>query len=223
MADLILKQVDSLNHQVSSFWFEADESFDYLAGQAAELILPHKNPDNRGNNRWFTLSSSPSEPRLAITTKKGNSSFKLELFSLTPGNRLSVLPAMGDFVLPKDVETHLIFIVGGLGITPVRSIIKWLIDSGQSRKIDLIYSSSYFSDFLFLDLLESYPPLKLDLYLTQKLGKLNADYVLKSVTASSNSLFYISGPDSFTTSLVRGLEHKGVSSSQIVADFFSGY
>jgi ferredoxin-NADP reductase len=57
-----------VNKHTSTFYFASQKPFHYLAGQFTEISLPHAHPDNRGTKRWFTLSSSPTEELLAITT-----------------------------------------------------------------------------------------------------------------------------------------------------------
>ena len=54
---------------IRTFFFRPDNPVYYTAGQYTELKVPHTNPDKRGQKRWFTLSSSPSDPLLTITTK----------------------------------------------------------------------------------------------------------------------------------------------------------
>ena len=127
---------------IKTFWFKPDKPVRYVAGQFTEIRLPIANPDERGDKHWFTLSSSPTEPLLGITTKftpKHGSAFKRALAALKPGTHLALAEPMGDFVLPLDTSIPLVFVAAGMGITPVRSMIKWLHDSGQKRSIHLIY------------------------------------------------------------------------------------
>ncbi len=49
---------------ISTFYFKPEKPVDYTSGQFTRLNLPHDNPDDRGAKRWFTLSSSPTEPLL---------------------------------------------------------------------------------------------------------------------------------------------------------------
>src|SRR6185369_15796787 len=103
-----------------SFWFRPERPVDYIAGQFTEIYLPHSGADSRGERRWFTLSSSPTDALVSITTQfipTEGSTFKKELFGLRPGAALKLADPMGDFVLPKDPSIPLLFIAGGLGIT----------------------------------------------------------------------------------------------------------
>src|SRR5665213_828787 len=131
------------NHSktIKSFWFEPERPLDYIAGQFIMMSIKHDHPDDRGKEHWFTVSSSPSDaPLISITTKFStpSSSFKTALHKLKPGEHVAISDPMGDFVLPKDRNIPLIFVAGGIGITPFHSIIKWLHDTKQSRDITLL-------------------------------------------------------------------------------------
>ena len=103
---------------IRTFFFKTDKPLDHTAGQFSEWTIEHDNPDSRGRHRWFTISSSPSEELISFTTRfdpKG-SSFKKALLKLQPGDVIKVSHAMGDFVLPKLIQTPLIFVAGGIGV-----------------------------------------------------------------------------------------------------------
>lgn len=46
---------------ITTFFFRPEKPVQYTAGQFIELTIPHENPDDRGQKRWFTLSSSPTD------------------------------------------------------------------------------------------------------------------------------------------------------------------
>src|SRR5579864_7110707 len=130
---------------ISTYWWRTEKAVDYIAGQYIEMTLPHSQPDERGTKHWFTLSSSPTDaPLVSNTTKfaEKSSTFKLALRRLKPGDSVTISEPMGDFVLPKDASIPLVFVAGGIGITPFHSIIKWLHDTKQSRNLTFIYSVS---------------------------------------------------------------------------------
>src|SRR5690349_12906121 len=114
---------DTADH-IKTFWFKPEKPVKYTAGQFTEIYLPHDNADNRGQRRWFTVSSSPTDPMVSITTKfatEHGSTFKQTLAALKPGTPLKLADPMGDFVLPKDPSIPLIFVAGGIGVTPMHS------------------------------------------------------------------------------------------------------
>src|ERR1700693_2134326 len=87
---------------ITTFYFKPESPVRYTAGQYIELTIKHEHPDDRGQKHWFTLSSSPTENYLSITTKfaaEKGSTFKKALRALPPGTELHMSEPMGDFVL----------------------------------------------------------------------------------------------------------------------------
>ncbi len=201
-----------------SFWFKPEQKFSYQAGQYVELTLNHDDPDERGNTRWFTLSSSPSEPLLSITTRHGRTSFKKQLWQMKKGDVLESSEPMGDFVLPKDENRPLVFVIGGVGITPVRSIIKWLADTREQRNIEVLYTVSAGNKFAFIDLLKNYGASLKTFH-----ERLGAEEVLENIKPLGNKLVYLSGPEPMIEALYDNLQSLGVPREQLVMDGFSGY
>ena len=80
------------------YYFTPNEKFEHIAGQYMQLTLPHT-ADDRGTTRFFTITSSPTEDYLMITTRKGKSSFKKKLFGLKPQMVIQSFGPMGKFTL----------------------------------------------------------------------------------------------------------------------------
>lgn len=211
---------------IKTFWFKPERPVRYTAGQFTELYLPHQPADSRGQRRWFTLSSSPTEELLAITTKfapTDGSSFKQQLATLQPGTPLQLADPMGDFVLPKDPSIPLLFVAAGLGITPVRSMVKWLQDTSQQRDIHLIYTATNTKELAFQPLFNDYG-LQLTTIIPQDNAKrLNAARVLELAAPSSAALIYISGPEAMVETLTQDLQTKGIPPHRLIGDYYPGY
>lgn len=203
------------------FWFEPEAPVSYIAGQYIELHLPHENPDERKTRRWFTLSSSPTEKLLAITTrfhKDRVSTFKQKLRSLEIGDEVSILLPMGDFVLPKDESLPLVFVAGGIGITPFRSILKYLTDTKESRQIKLIYAVKNRNETAFEELIKESPAQYIP-----HIGNISADEILGYAGEISDQIIYLSGPERMVENLQKDLIAKGIDGRQLRTDFFHNY
>lgn len=228
--NVTVDHIEPIAENIYTFWLKPDHRTTYIAGQYIEMYLPHDNPDDRGQKRWFTLSSSPTEELLAITTKHFGdpvSTFKQHLFALTPGDSLQISEPMGDFVLPKDTSIPLLFVVGGIGVTPVRSIVKWLSDTGEKRDIAIIYGSKSVAQIAYRDLFETYG-VTLQILLSEadatwdgQTGTITAEHIKE--ISDENTLIYISGPEPLTEKLEAGLKASGTSPDKLVLDFFPGY
>jgi len=156
-----LVRVDDVGSNAKTFWFRPQQLVRYVAGEFIELHLPHANADERGTMHYFSLSSSPTEPLLSITTTfarpgQRSSTFKQLLRSLPVGSEVTIVEPMGDFVLPKDRRIPLAFVAVGMGIAPMVSMVKYLRDTGERRDIRLLYGARHVHELLFLDVFRDY-------------------------------------------------------------------
>lgn len=217
-----LESVEDVAGHIKTLWFRPEQPVRYTAGQFTELYLPHDPADDRGIRRWFTLSSSPTEELLAITTRlqpSKSSSFKQQLANLQPGTRLHLAEPMGDFVLPKDPTIPIFFIAAGLGITPIRSMVKWLHDTGEKRNIKLWFATKP-DELAFQELFKK---ANLDFTpITENSRNRLAPETIKR-EAGENSYIYISGPEELVEVLYKELKRLGVDPSRLIADYFPGY
>jgi ferredoxin-NADP reductase len=215
-----------------TYYFTTDKPVRYVAGQFTELTLPHDEPDDRGIRRWFTLSSSPSDQFLSITTRnigdKG-SSFKRTMAALEPGTIVRMEAPMGDFVLPKDVRVPLVFVAGGIGITPFHSILTWIAASGEKRPIHFLYAVSAEDQIIFQN---TFTNAKQHVSIVVNnpsrewgglRGPIDADMVVEIAQPTPKTLIYLSGPEGLTEALASQLKKGGISHQNIVTDFFPGY
>lgn len=217
--------------QIKTFYFKPDTPVRYTAGQFIELTLPHDQPDDRGTKRWFTLSSSPADDLLSITTKmvKDSSSFKQALERLRKGDRVHMAEPMGDFVLPKDTSIPLLFVAGGMGITPFHSILRWLPTAKETRDIRLLHAVSREDDIVFQDTFRD-AGVHATIIVREpssawggERGQLTAEHILKIAEPSSGTMIYIAGPEPMVETLEAGLLKLGCPKDRLVLDFFPGY
>lgn len=230
--NVTLDHIEPVADNIHTLWFKPEKKGGYIAGQYIEMYLPHEQPDDRGQKRWFTLSSSPTESLIAITTKHYGdpiSTFKQHLFALRPGDTVQISEPMGDFVLPKDTTIPLVFVVGGIGVTPVRSMVKWLLDTAEKRDVTVVYGAKTLGEVAFQDLFADYG-LKPQIILSETeatwdgaTGYITADTINKYAASDPRTLIYISGPEPLTEKLEADLKAQGVSPDHLVLDFFPGY
>ena len=202
-----------------------------------EFTLAHPRPDSRGNRRYFTLASSPTEEnlRLGVRFYPEGSSFKRALSRLD--NRTTVLAGQvaGDFTLPKDSAQKLVFIAGGIGITPFRSMLKYLIDTKEPRDIGLFYANKTAAEIAYADILtQAQTLLGIRVFYTLTdteaiprnwrglTGRINASMIGKLVSDYQERTFYLSGPPDMVRETERILKDMQVNPKQIKKDFFPG-
>jgi glycine betaine catabolism B len=233
-----LKQKNDLSPDILEFVFKTEKKLNYQPGQYMEWTLGLKNPDTRGNRRYFTLASSPTEDNLKLGVKinQNPSSFKKMMVDLKSSDKLLAGQLAGDFTLPKDKNKKLVFIAGGIGVTPFRSMVKYLLDIGEARDIILFYSNKLEQDIVYkeiFDLAEKKLGIKLIYILTDqsnlpknwhgKTGYIDEEMIKKEVTDFRERIFYLSGPQTMVDSYKNILEKIGIPRRQIRTDYFPGY
>ena len=227
-----------LAHGVYEFRFTADRRVRFRPGQFLEWTLGHLRPDSRGNRRYFTIASSAAEREVRIGVKfyPDSSSFKRSLLAMSPGEEIVASQLAGDFVLPTDKRAKLVFIAGGIGITPFRSMIRHLLDHDEKRPIAVLYSNRTAPEIVYADVLEE-ARRRLGIETVYTLtdakgvppdwqggtGRVDREMIAKTVPDYSERTFYLSGPRSLVVGFEEVLENIGVPKSRIKTDFFPGF
>lgn len=218
---------------ITTFFFKPEKPLHYTAGQFTELTLPHAHPDKRGIKRWFTLSSPPNREFVTITTKFAgkdkSSTFKKRLFSLKPGTEVDLAAPMGDFVLPKLIQTPLVFVAGGIGLTPFHSMFEWLAETHEARPIKFIYAVRSEDEIIFQDSFER-AGIKPTVVVSDpspawggERGRLSAELILGLEQPTDDTLIYVSGPEPMVEALEKDLKKAGFPKERLVGDFFPNY
>jgi ferredoxin-NADP reductase len=217
---------------IISLFFEPLEKYSHTAGQFVEINLQHDHPDKRGIRRWFTISSAPDDEFLTITTRfadKNSSSFKRAFTSLKPDTVLSFSPPEGDFCLPTETKTKLIFVAGGIGITPVHSMVKHLLNQRDQRDVRVLYGLNTLEDAIFMQVFDEYQA-DTELILSDApkswegaTGFITADQIIAATKSTDHYQIYLSGPEPMVEKLNDDLRAQGIASKHIKTDFFPGY
>jgi glycine betaine catabolism B len=217
--------------------FPLKRNVSFTPGQYMEWTLPHKHADNRGTRRYFTIASSPTEPELRIGVKiyQPSSTYKQTLLQKTSSTMVAGQRS-GDFVLPKNTSRKLVFLAGGIGVTPFRSMLKYLIDKHQKRDIIVLYFNRHADEIVYRDVFDqAVRQLGIRVYypLTDKehappdwqspLGRLDTTMLQTLVPDATERIFYLSGPPAMVDGFEALLKSNGIISNQIKKDFFPGF
>lgn len=223
---------------IAEFAFASDTEFSYLPGQYMEWTLPHPDSDSRGDRRYLTLASSPTESEIKLGVKfyRDGSTYKDAMLHMDHDTPIVAAGLAGDFTLPEDDEVKLAFIAGGIGITPYRSMVKYLLDRDEYRDIAMLYSANTADEIVYRDVFEAARQRfgsRMIYCLTgrhQKLpdrryraGYINAEMVKRDIPDYEERLFYLSGSHTMVNEVRDALHELGVHHSQIKVDFFPGY
>jgi ferredoxin-NADP reductase len=216
-------------HNVMSFRLEADAC--YAAGQ---FMAVHAGPKEKPR-RWLSISSSPTEKGyLEFTKKITESDFCRELGALKKGDLMHVQLPYGAFVLSEQ-DRKVAFLSGGIGITPVRSICKYIVDSNLGIDAAIVFGNRTVRDIAFRDDFESmmkcYSRLRLIHVLSEpceqlacEIGVINAMLIRSEIPDFAERRFFLCGPPGMVEALKKTLSVElGVEPGRIVTEQFVGY
>jgi ferredoxin-NADP reductase len=232
---MLLKSKMQISDEITNFVFHTDDRISFTPGQYMEWTLSHARADSRGNRRYFTLASSPTEEDIVIGVRfnQNGSSFKSRLANLTVNDEITAGQISGDFTLPKNADAKVVLIAGGIGVTPFRSMIKYLLDTNQKRDITLLYTAKNPTEFVYKDLFDEAKEkinLRTAYTVTQPApgwtghtGKIDENFIRENVADAQKALFYISGPNSMVKSFKHMLIKMGVKKGKIKTDYFPGF
>ena len=233
---LTLKEKIQLSADVFEFVFTPDRYIAFKPGQYMEWTLAHAQADSRSVRRYFTIASSPTERylRLGVKFYAPASSFKTALNEMQPGDTVVASQLSGDFTLPMDRTKKLVFVAGGIGITPFRSMIQYLLDKKESRPITVLYANKTPADAVYremLDRAEHELGIRTVYAFTgtgapapaASAGSIGPDLIAHEIPDYKEHTFYISGPQGMVSAYKDMLVGMGVGRSRIKVDYFPGF
>ena len=183
----------------------------------------------------FTISSSPAEPDFHTSTIKASGDFTATIGQTRVGDLAVVHAPFGRFsYLVHPEATELVFIAGGIGITPLMSNLRNMRDTRADRLVLLLYSNKSEADIVFKEELDGMaggeePHLQVVHILTQpssawqgETGRLDREKLQRLCGAHlAHSTFLLCCPPPMIQSLVAILNDLEVPTSRISYEYFS--
>ncbi|MBU0469074.1 MAG: FAD-dependent oxidoreductase [Candidatus Omnitrophica bacterium] len=126
--------------EVCTFIFKAPEKFDFIPGQFVQIIFDEENRSNKDLNKYISLSCAPGKEFIEITKKMTDSLFSQRLRSLKTDDQVLIKGPMGTCTYKKD-SGKIGYLVGGIGITPVISILEYIAMNNIECDIQLFYGN----------------------------------------------------------------------------------
>lgn len=201
---------------------------EFIAGQYLTVKLVGHNPIE---GKAYSISSAPHETNLTLTIKKMGS-YSSELLSKNVGDTIDTSAPYGFFYPESDDSNCIVFIAGGIGITPCMSIINQLCHANDTHLIHLFYSNQTTKDVVFQDKLISlarqHTNFTYHSHITRQEsvsaphihGRMNATSVLQQLQNTSPTTFFLCGSQFFTRDLWKDLRSVGIPSEQIYTEGF---
>jgi ferredoxin-NADP reductase/nitrite reductase/ring-hydroxylating ferredoxin subunit len=219
----------------------------YTAGQFAFFDIGGVYNDPKGPIRHFTISSSPTENFIMFSTRIRDSPYKKRLSTLEEGATVKVRGPEGQFVLHQDYSKTAVFLSGGIGVTPFRSMIKYATDKQLPLKIVMFDSNRNRDNILFKEEFDNWTNINKNLKIIYTIsedeqqrqsssstandwkgeyGRIDKTMILKYLDTNTlnNSIFYICGPPSMLKAMQSLLQDNlEIPRERIKVEEFTGY
>ncbi len=218
------------------FYFKKPEGFNYRAGQFADFTLINPSEtDEEGNTRAFSFISAPYEEHLAVATRMRDTAFKRVLKELPNGSELKLDGPYGDFTLHKTESTPAVFLIGGIGVTPVRSMIAQATRDKSTQQITLLHSNRTAEDEPFAADFVSFaadnPNFKFVAVITDSTvedwpgerGHIDEEMIRRYVSDLNAPIYYLSGPEGMVKAMRQLLVSLDINEDNIKTEEFAGY
>jgi ferredoxin-NADP reductase len=219
-----------------AFWFDVPSGFTFKPGQFADFTLPDPpRTDDKGNTRAFSFASSPNEDRVLIATRMRGSAFKENLRQAPLGTEVEIMGPMGVLTLHEDPARPAVFLTGGIGITPVRSIVAYATEERLPHRLVVFYSNRTVASSAFLEDFKRWarenPRLLFVPTITDEqppgwngeLGPIDAAMVKRHVPDPKEAIYYIVGPPGMVEAMKKLAQAIGVPNERVKAEDFVGY
>lgn len=211
------------------------EGFSFEAGQYAILSVTNLlEADTRGPHRPMSIASAPFEDHLLFAMRESESEYKKAVSLLSPGDEMIVSAPVGHFTLLPGDTRPIVFLAGGIGITPVRSILRQAEHDRDPRDFRLFYSNYRPEDTAFLDELRTFPSIAYHPVFTMTDAERSVcswdsergfvcDAMLKKYLPDRDApLYYLVGTPGFTRAMEALLATYGITGDRIKQDPFVG-
>ena len=236
--EAVLKSKEILCKGTTALYFEKPDGFEFRAGQFADFTL-HENVavDSAGNTRTLSIASAPHESHLMVAMRIRNTGFKRVVNALPAGTPLLLKGPYGNLTLHKNTARPAVFLAGGIGITPFRSMIWQATEARSAHRIYLFYSIRHLEEAAFMEELQNIektnPRFKFILIITRseqtpfagrvETGHITEQMLARWVPGLRTSIFYAAGPPAMVHGMRGMLNAAGVCDDDIRAEEFAGY
>ena len=221
-----------------AFHLEKPPGFQFKAGQYLNVtLIDPPETDGEGNTRSFSISSAPFEADLVVTTRMRDTAFKRVFRTLPLKSDVRMSGPFGSFTLHSDASRPAVFLVGGIGITPFRSIILQATHDKLAHKLWLFYSNHRPEDAAYLDELRDVehqnPNYKFigamtDMPKSQRpwqgeTGHITPQMLTKWIRDLQRPIYYTAGPPNMVAAMRQLLTSNGIGDDDIRTEEFTGY
>jgi len=240
MAEFEMTLVDRqrIARDTMAFWFDTNlASFGFRAGQHADFVFARPYMEGESDNsRTFSLAGSPldKEP-IMIAMRMRKTAFKTALKSAALGTKFIVSRPRGSFTLHRDITRAAVFLAGGIGIAPIRSILQKATQERLPHKLYLFYSNREADDAAFIEEFESLTAQNPNFTFIPTVtghrtiawpyekGHINREMLTRYLLGLNGPIYYVAGPSGMVSAMTGLLNASGVSDDDMKTEEFGDY
>lgn len=232
-AQIINKQ--EIAEKIWQFDFDLlGEKINFEPGQYIIIkLLSLAYEDDRGSSRYFSLINFPEQNNIiSFATREGVSAFKRSLWAMEYGTEVEISQVSGSFVLPQD-DKNLVMIAGGIGITPLINMMRFIEKNMTGHRVDFIYSNRDQKSAAFLEELRQYADsdknFRFIFSVTEdptwqgESKRIDKDFLINYIKDQTNKTFLISGPPAMVEGVRQVLFDWGVPRESVRTESLAGY
>ena len=219
---------------VTSFRFRPEEKINFTSGQFLEVIFDEQNRQNRFLNKYLSFSSSLDKDYFEVTKRISESQFSRYLVGLKEGDGILFKGPLGNCVF-KEEYAKIGFLIGGIGITPVISILEYIANKGLSTDACLLYSNKTEEEIAFKPELDTWSKINPNIKVTHILsgcepkdkkcffGRIDKDFLLTHISDYQSRHFFIFGPPAMVQAMKELCYNNGCPENTVMTENFVGY
>jgi ferredoxin-NADP reductase len=236
VTNIKLVKKEKIANGTMAFYFEKPEGFEYRAGQFADYtLIDPSETDAEGDTRGFSIVTAPYEENIGAATRLRDTAFKRVLKDLPIGTEVKLDAPYGDFTLHKNEMTPAVFLIGGIGVTPVLSMVAQATHDKSAHQLTLLHANRTLADAPFTEDFEqlaaknpnfTYMPV-LSSEETPKpsfeQGRIDEAMLRRYVIDLHAPKYYLSGPEGMVKAMRQLLIGLNIDEDNIRTEEFSGY
>ena len=233
-----LKNRFPVAERTMAFQFEKPANLIFRPGQWIDItLLNPAETDVEGNVRGFSIASAPYEDTLMVATRMRDTAFKRELGKVPLNTEVKISGPGGNLTLQNNPARTAVFLAGGIGVTPIRSILFHAAKQRLPHRILFFFSNRRPEDSPFLGDLQAlqkenpnytFIPTMTEMAKSHQewsgeTGYINKEMLAKYLGAAKSPIYYIVGPPGMVNALHSTVNESGVDDDDIRTEDFSGY
>lgn len=220
-----------------ALYLEKPAGFSFIPGQNIDLgLIDQEITDPNDSARTFSIASAPHEDHLLVLVRMRDNQYKNALRDTSIGTYLTIFGPYGTFGIDNEKMSPVVFIAGGIGITPCLSILRDSYNKKLNRQFYLFYSNRFKHDAACLDELLDLQNQVSDFVCIPTLtgsngghngwpyetGYIDYPMISRYVDSPEKSEYFIVGPSRMVWSMVHKLDGK-IERNQMRVEDFTGF